>query len=92
MPIEILLEKKKLLLMSNIFFPSVFNRLKQQTHKTRSLFGNGLTVLLNKQIMPALLGLKNNLISNLSIFKTSKAYEKEKDHTTFVEFVIDNLP
>ena len=46
----------------------------------------------NKQIMPALLGLKNNLISNLNIFKTSKAYEKEKDHTTFVEFVIDNLP
>ena len=46
----------------------------------------------NKQIMPALLGLKNNLISNLKIFKTSKAYEKEKDHTTFVEFVIDNLP
>ena len=42
--------------------------------------------------MPALLGLKNNLISNLNIFKTSKAYEKEKGHTTFVEFVIDNLP
>ena len=35
---------------------------------------------------------KKNLISNLKIFKTSKAYEKEKDHTTFVEFVIDNLP
>ena len=46
MPIEILLEKKKLLLTSNIFFPSVFKRLKLQTHKTRGLFGNGLTVLL----------------------------------------------
>ena len=46
MPIKILLEKKKLLLTSNIFFPSVFKRLKLQTHKTRVLFGNGLTVLL----------------------------------------------
>ena len=46
MPIELLLEKKKLLLTSNIFFPSVFKRLKLQTHKTKGLFGNGLTVLL----------------------------------------------
>ena len=46
MPIEILLEKRKLLLTSNIFFPSVFKRLKLQIHKTRDLFGKGLTVLL----------------------------------------------
>ena len=42
MPIEILLEKKKLLLTSNIFFLSVFKRLKLQTHITRDLFGKGL--------------------------------------------------
>ena len=46
MPIEILFEKKKLLLTSNIFFPSVFKRLKLQTHKTQGLFGKGLTALL----------------------------------------------
>ena len=46
MPTEILLDKKKLLLTSNIFFPSVFKRLKLQIHKTRGLFGKGLTVLL----------------------------------------------
>ena len=52
MPIEILLAKKKLLLTSNIFFPSVFKRLKLHTHKTRSLFGKGLTVLLNLVVQP----------------------------------------
>ena len=46
MPIEVLLEKKRLFLTSNIFFPSVFRRLKLQTHKTRGFIGNGLTVLL----------------------------------------------
>ena len=50
MPIKILLEKKKLLLTSNIFFPSVFKRLKLLTHKTRGLFGNGLTVLLKLEV------------------------------------------
>ena len=54
MPIEILLEKKKLLLTSNIFFPSVFKRLKLQTHKTRGLFGKGLTVLLKLVVQPYL--------------------------------------
>ena len=54
MPIEILLEKKKLPLTSNIFFPSVFKRLKLQTHKTRGLFGNGLTVLLKLVVQPYL--------------------------------------
>ena len=54
MPIEILLEKKKLLLMSNIFFPSVFKRLKLQTHKTLDLFGKGLTVLLKLVVQPYL--------------------------------------
>ena len=54
MPIEILLAKKKLLLTSNIFFPSVFKRLKLQTHKTRGLFGKGLTVLLKLVVQPYL--------------------------------------
>ena len=54
MPIEILLEKKKLLLTSNIFFPGVFKRLKLQTHKTRGLFGKGLTVLLKLVVQPYL--------------------------------------
>ena len=53
MPIEILLEKKKLLLTSNIF-PSVFKRRKLQTHKTRGLFGKGLTVLLKLVVQPYL--------------------------------------
>ena len=53
MPIEILLEKKKLLLTSNIF-PSVFKRLKLQTHKTWGLFGKGLTVLLKLVVQPYL--------------------------------------
>ena len=51
-PIEILLEKKKLLLTSNIFFPSVFKRLKLHTHKSRCLFGKGLTVLLKLVVQP----------------------------------------
>ena len=54
MPIEILLEKKKLLLTSKIFFPSVFKRLKLQTHKTQGLFGKGLTVLLKLVFQPYL--------------------------------------
>ena len=54
MPIEILLEKKKLLLTSNIFFPSVFKRLKLQSHKTWGLFGKGLTVLLKFILQPYL--------------------------------------
>ena len=54
MSMEILLEKKKLLLTSNIFFPSVFKRLKLQTHKTRDLFGKGLTVLLKLVVQPYL--------------------------------------
>ena len=54
MPIEILLEKKKLLLTSDIFFPSVFKRLKLQIHKTRDLFGKGLTVLLKLVVQPYL--------------------------------------
>ena len=54
MLIEILLEKKKLLLTSNIFFPSVFKRLKLQTLKTRGLFGKGFTVLLELIVQPYL--------------------------------------
>ena len=44
--IENMLEKEKLLIMSNFSFPSVFKRLKLQTHKKQGLFGKGLTVLL----------------------------------------------
>ena len=54
MLIEILLEKKKWLLTSNIFFLSVFKRLQLQTIKTRGLFGKGFTVLLELIVKPFL--------------------------------------
>ena len=40
-----------------IFFPNVFKRLKLQTHKTRDLFGRGLTVLLKLVVQLYLLSL-----------------------------------
>ena len=43
---KILLEKEKLLVTSNFIFPSVFKRLKLQTHENQGSFGKGLTVLL----------------------------------------------
>ena len=54
MPIEILLEKEKLHHTSNIFFPSVFKRLKLQTRKNQGLYGKGLTVLLKLVVQPYL--------------------------------------
>ena len=65
MPIEILLEKKKSLVTSNFFFPSVFKRLKLQTHKTRGLFGKGLTVLLKFVVQPYLFYTFVNFFSSM---------------------------
>ena len=52
MGIENTVGKQKLLVTSTFIFPSVFKRLKLQTHENQGLFGKGLTVLLKLVFKP----------------------------------------
>ena len=45
----------------------------------------------NKLNNPTINGLRNHLITNLDIYKSTKMFEKE-ENMTFVEHIIQNLP
>ena len=73
-------EKEKLLITSNFSFShSVFKRLILQTHKTQSLFGKGLTLLLKDKILDQsnLEGFEDNKINDL---KFELCFGKSRKH------------